>query len=249
LAFYLKVAGFVLVASLGAWLIQQVHAQGTRTVLDGVFTEAQAKRGEAAYTANCAKCHEGADVDGPTLEGTPFIDRWREDNLGILFTFLKTKMPADQPGSLSDSAYLDILTHLLKSNNYPGGAGELTTEALGGVLLVGKDGPQPLPTNALVQVVGCLTLNPAGAWTVASSSEPYRTPIADQITPEEKRNAGIRPPGSQTFRLQNLGEVFGFTPDAHNGHKVLAKGVLIRQAGNDRINVTALTEIAENCAP
>src|SRR6266516_8211618 len=29
-----------------------------KTVLDGVFSEAQAKRGEAAYAANCGLCHE-----------------------------------------------------------------------------------------------------------------------------------------------------------------------------------------------
>jgi mono/diheme cytochrome c family protein len=96
---HFKVAGFALVAVLGAWLIQRVHAQRSRTVLDGVFTDGQATRGEAAYAASCAECHEGADVDGPTLEGTPFIDRWREDNLDILFAFLKTKMPADSPAA------------------------------------------------------------------------------------------------------------------------------------------------------
>jgi hypothetical protein len=150
---------------------------------------------------------------------------------------------------LNDNAYLDILAYLLRMNNYSGGVGELTMDALGKVRLVGKDGPQPLPTNALVQIVGCLTQSPNGTWTVASSGEPYRTLVADQITRDEQRNAGIRPLGSQTFRLQNLGEVSGFTADSHKGHKVLAKGALIRQASDNRINVTAVTEIDVSCAP
>ena len=94
-------------------------AQLTRSVLDGVFTEAQVSRGEEAYSSNCSECHDGADVDGPPLEGTPFVDRWREDNLNVLFTFIKTSMPANKPGDLSDETYLDILAHLLKMNGYP----------------------------------------------------------------------------------------------------------------------------------
>jgi mono/diheme cytochrome c family protein len=35
----------------------------TRSVWDGVFTEAQAKLGEALYEQNCVSCH------GPALEG------------------------------------------------------------------------------------------------------------------------------------------------------------------------------------
>jgi len=32
-------------------------AQSVKTVLDGVYTEAQAARGEIAYNRNCAGCH------------------------------------------------------------------------------------------------------------------------------------------------------------------------------------------------
>src|SRR5690242_6722513 len=78
-----------------------------RTVLDGVYSDAQAKRGDAEYGMNCAKCHEGADVDGPPLTGDPFIDRWREDSLASLFTFIRTQMPRDTPGKLSEPVYRD----------------------------------------------------------------------------------------------------------------------------------------------
>jgi mono/diheme cytochrome c family protein len=34
-----------------------VLAQGPRSVWDGVYTEAQAKRGEALFGENCVTCH------------------------------------------------------------------------------------------------------------------------------------------------------------------------------------------------
>jgi hypothetical protein len=40
-----------------------LFGQGTRTVWDGVYNEAQAKRGEAIYVDACSNCH------GRTLEG------------------------------------------------------------------------------------------------------------------------------------------------------------------------------------
>lgn len=222
-------------------------AQSGHTVLDGAFTAAQAKRGEAEYAANCAECHEGADVDGPSLEGTPFIERWREDDLDVLFTYLKTRMPADKPGKLSDEVYIDVLAHLLQRNDYPAGATELTAEKLGATKLVGKDGPKPLPTNALVQVAGCLTAGVEGAWNATNATEPVRTLTADEITAQETAAAGRRPLGSQTYRLQRLNDVSGFVAESHKGQKVLAKGVLVRQGENVRINVTAIAPVAPNC--
>ncbi len=40
-----------------------VLAQASRSVWDGVYTDAQAKRGEALFAENCVTCH------GPALEG------------------------------------------------------------------------------------------------------------------------------------------------------------------------------------
>ena len=77
-------------------------AQAPTTVLDGVYTHAQAARGEAVYSSSCIGCHEGQDADGPELTGKALLDRWREDKLEPLFTFIKTSMPGNAPGSLDD---------------------------------------------------------------------------------------------------------------------------------------------------
>src|SRR5689334_3932227 len=101
---------------------QAMSMQATgKTILDGVYTTEQAARGEAAYNANCAKCHEGECPEGSPLGAPLFIERWREENLAFLFTFMKTRMPAKAEGSLADPVYLDILTFLLKKNEYPAG--------------------------------------------------------------------------------------------------------------------------------
>ncbi|HEX8812536.1 MAG TPA: cytochrome c, partial [Terracidiphilus sp.] len=106
------------------------QSQADRTVLDGVFTEAQAGRGEMQFAMNCAKCHEGADVDGPPLTGDPFIDRWREDTLEGLFSFIRTRMPRDNPAKLSEAVYRDILAFLLAANDYPAGKSELGADSI-----------------------------------------------------------------------------------------------------------------------
>ena len=219
-----------------------------RTVLDGVYTEAQAKRGEAQYGMNCAKCHEGADVDGPPLTGDPFIDRWREDSLATLYNFIRTQMPRDTPGKLTEPAYRDILSFLLAANEFPAGSAELTTSSLGGVELVGKDGPKPLPTNALVMVAGCLAPGEKDTWKLTNATRPARTRTADATTPEELKNSASRPLADQEFALQDLaGWRPGFAPATYRGHKVQVKGVLIRQANQNRIHVTSFESVAEKC--
>ena len=108
---------------------------------------------------------------------------------------------------------------------------------------MGKDGPKPLPSLTAVRVVGCLTSGPSDTWILTNGSEPVRSRSLNETTPEELQRSAAWPLGTQRFRLQNL-------PDraaATKGHKVQAKGVLIRQYMNDRINVTSLETVASTC--
>jgi S-disulfanyl-L-cysteine oxidoreductase SoxD len=215
------------------------------TVLDGVFTATQADRGDAVYNEKCATCHDGADVDGPPLTGAPFVDRWREDTLDGLFEFIKTRMPQTAPGSLPESAYLDIVAHLLHENDYPPGQHELTTDLVRSTLVVGPNGPQPLPSGALVRVVGCLTRNAAREWVIARAAEAARTRTGNEITPADITAAGSLAPGTETFALQNVGDD-GIALPAE-GHTVLVKGALTQRAGTGRIHVTAASSVAGTC--
>ncbi len=240
----------LLLATMWGVFPYAVRGQTHATVLGGVYMAAQATRGEAAFGSNCAKCHEGADVDGPPLTGDPFIDRWREDNLEALFDFMKTRMPQDEPGKLGAGSYIDILAYLLSRNSFPAGSQELTAGALGNTLLVGKGGPRPLPTNALVQVVGCFTPGSNNTWTLTNASEPARTRNADKIAPEELTASASTPMGTQAFGLQNLADLgASFNADANKSHKILAKGVLLRRSAGDRINVISIGSAAPACGP
>jgi mono/diheme cytochrome c family protein len=224
-------------------------AKSGKTVLDGVYSQAQAARGKELYENNCAECHEeGAAFDGPALIGAGFVDRWREDSLDTLFTYIRTSMPADEPGQLSEAVYRDVVAYLLQANGLPAGNQELTTDVIRTTLFTGRDGPKPLPTNTTVQVAGCFTPETENTATLSNSGDPRRAREATKITPDEIGRAGAIPPGARSFRLQNLGDLSAYKPDSFKGHQVLVKGVLIRGSENDRINVTALESIGAGCS-
>jgi cytochrome c5 len=242
--------GAVAAAVAGTLIAAIASAQGNaqKTVLDGVFTAAQADRGGIVYGAECAACHEGADVDGPPLTGAPFIDRWREDTLDGLFEFVKARMPQQAPGSLSDRAYLDILGHLLQENSFPAGPRELTLDALASTTFVGPDGPRPLPNGALVSVVGCLSQSPSREWTISRAGRASRAREGNEITPAETAAAAGTGPGTQTFALQNVGAGGTALPgNGAEGQKVVVKGALTQRAGGGRIHVTAAASVAGSC--
>jgi len=111
------------------------------TVLDGVFTSAQALRGGGLYNENCASCH-GQDFMGdemaPSIAGNDFIVFWTEVPVGSLFERIKVSMPADDPGRLSDEEYTDVLAYLLEASSYPSGESELPADkaALDQIMIV-----------------------------------------------------------------------------------------------------------------
>jgi Cytochrome C oxidase, cbb3-type, subunit III len=233
---------FVGAAAVLALSVCTALAQGTGTVLDGVYTTEQAARGQDAYRGDCVLCHEGVNQEGPDLKGTAFVDRWRGDDLDALFKKIRTDMPGNRPGSLAESTYVDVLAFLLSANGLPAGRKELTVDVIRSVQLVGTDGPKPLPSMTAVRVVGCLTSGPNDSLMLTQASEPVRSRSLNETTPEELQRSAAWPLGAQKFRLQNVPD-----PAVTKGHKVQAKGVLIRQYLNDRINVTSLESVASTC--
>jgi mono/diheme cytochrome c family protein len=222
----------------------------TGTVLDGVFTEAQAERGKQQYEMNCAECHEeGGAVDGPLLYGVGFIDRWREDSLDTLYTYIRKSMPEDSPGELSAPVYRDILSFMLDRSGIPAGNAELTDDAIRDTILVGPDGPKPVPTNTLVQVAGCFGPAPNDAWQLTAATAPQRAREQTKVSADEIKSAQSRASGKGEIRLQNLTDLAGFKAESFKGHRVLVKGVYIAGREGDRLNVTALEPIADSCKP
>ena len=210
----------------------------TRTVWDGAYTDAQAVRGEARYRMSCSGCHD----EGPR-RGEAFMRDWSGTDLSGLVARMKTSMPPGAPGSLPDADYVDIAAYMLRTNDFPAGRDELTSANLATVRVEGRNGPEPVPNFTLVRVVGCLRAGPGTDWTVTNGSEPARTRNPVASTGEELKGSESTALGNATFRVMNVYP----RPEAYTGHKVEAKGFLIRDPSGDRINATAVQSLAPRC--
>ncbi len=92
------------------------------------YTEEQAETGAEDYSASCASCH---GEDGSGGSDPPLADGALEGSFGTvweLFDYTSTEMPDDDPGSLDEETYVNIVAHLLALNDYPAGEEELEAD-------------------------------------------------------------------------------------------------------------------------
>lgn len=105
-----------------------LRAQAGRSTAEGVYTDAQAKRGEQVYAETCSACH-GSDLKGttvvPALIGPEFESFWKGQPLGDLFEKVSTTMPKSAPGSLKPEQSADAVAYLLSMLKAPAGTVEL----------------------------------------------------------------------------------------------------------------------------
>jgi mono/diheme cytochrome c family protein len=119
------------------------QAAAGKTVWDGVYADAQSKRGEEVSKTSCVSCHgdelAGGDL-APALKGDDFRGLWSGRTVAELFDKIQTTMPADQAGTLKPQQSADLVAYLFKINDYPAGAGELASEmpALQQIKITGK---------------------------------------------------------------------------------------------------------------
>ncbi len=103
-----------------------------KTVWDGVYTEPQAKRGEAIYAERCSSCH-APDLSGmdqaPPLLGPDFGADWNNLSINDLFERTRVSMPADNPGTLDPQQVAGVLAFVLQKNGFPPGQSDLPAEA------------------------------------------------------------------------------------------------------------------------
>jgi cytochrome c len=128
-------------AALG---IQDAAAQ-QRSVWSGVYTTAQAKRGETLYSGACRQCH-GARLNGaadadqppsPAIARTAFLRKWAGKPVAELFTFVFKQMPPDAPETLTDQQAIDVIAHMFAVSTMPAGDKELPADpaALAGIVI------------------------------------------------------------------------------------------------------------------
>ena len=129
------VVGAALVIGLisAGWISVPAGAQSGDSVLDGVFTEAQASRGEATFRRVCSACHDTGEFSGGRFRLT-----WVGQSAGDLFDTIATLMPEGDPGSLTPAQYAAVTAYLLRLNGYPAGEADLPTSlsALRGLEIV-----------------------------------------------------------------------------------------------------------------
>jgi mono/diheme cytochrome c family protein len=110
-------------ALAGSWSV--AAQQPARSQWSGIYSDAQAKRGEPMYTAECAFCH-GAELQGtfvaPPLTASALSSRWQNKTLADLFNYQQTQMPWTSPGGYGVQQNVDILAYILKKGGFPAGA-------------------------------------------------------------------------------------------------------------------------------
>jgi cytochrome c2 len=137
-----------------------------RTARDGVYTGAQATRGEAIFKDKCAACHgemlEG--LLGPPLAGDEFLKAWGSQPLSELVNKILKTMPQSDPGTVTRPQAIDLVAHMLQVGKFPAGQADL-----------------PEGDDALKLVV----LAPAGAAPAAALA-----PVASHAVPPPSANLG-----------------------------------------------------------
>jgi mono/diheme cytochrome c family protein len=117
----------VLAGAVTITLPEVTAAQQAKSVWDGVYTEQQAASGAITFSASCARCHSSepnGGEEGKRLAGDHFWQSFRESTVDALLDFVSRNMPNGAPGTLSASAYADVVAFILSRNGLPAGSTE-----------------------------------------------------------------------------------------------------------------------------
>ena len=224
--------------------------ESPKTVAAGVYTDAQATRGALSYQAECSGCHRSdmGGSTGPALIEQRFARVFAGKDLKTLFTKISTTMPRNAAGSLGEGVYLDIVAHVLRENGFPAGAQELTADGLENIqVLPGRPKPPPPVTDfSYVEVVGCLTSGPQDTWLLTRASAPViaTPPTSPATAPASTPAATVKPLGAETFHLL---DAMAYAPDAHKGHKMYVRGLLIKLPGEQRMTISSIDMVSPTC--
>lgn len=104
---------------------QGASQNGSRSTIQGVYGREQWMRGRDVFAMLCSNCHSTTKHTG-----AHFSKFWAGKRLSDLFGFLRERMPANEPGSLSAQEYVDVVAYLLQMNGMPAGNGELPADSV-----------------------------------------------------------------------------------------------------------------------
>ena len=120
-------SAILLAAGASCILARQGVAQqvpdSARSTLSGVYSEAQAVRGNTVFLGYCRSCHAPIEHTGAT-----FKRLWVGRTVMDMFEYVSQNMPTNDPGSLSAQDNADVVAYLLRLNAMPVGTSELPTD-------------------------------------------------------------------------------------------------------------------------
>jgi cytochrome c5 len=93
------------------------------TTTRGVYTAAQADRGEETYMNMCVGCHATGTYSTPV-----FREKWDRHLVSELYELVSETMPKQDPASLTPQEYAQLVAYLLEINDVPAGKTELPSE-------------------------------------------------------------------------------------------------------------------------
>jgi mono/diheme cytochrome c family protein len=104
------------------------YALQSRSVSDGVYSAAQATKGQELYKAQCTDCHGNAMEGGigPPLAGDGFLSNWSARAVAGLVDKTQKTMPFTAPGSLTREQATDLVAYILQVGKFPAGRTELS---------------------------------------------------------------------------------------------------------------------------
>jgi mono/diheme cytochrome c family protein len=102
--------------------VPEQESESRPNLVDGIYTVRQASRGQQTFQRICTTCHTISEFSGPG-----FMRSWEGKYVGNLLELIATRMPLDNPGSLSAADYAAIVAYILRENEFQPGDVELST--------------------------------------------------------------------------------------------------------------------------
>ena len=104
-------------------------------------------------------------------------------------------------------------------------------------LSVAAGAAQPM---AIMTTVACVEADERGAFHLVHATEPE--PISDRLPPEPEPNAVLG-----VHRIRLIGTLDEFGVARHVGRKVWARGLLIEDEAERRLNLVSITRLSSDC--
>ncbi len=90
----------------------------------GIFSAAQAERGESTFDEVCSQCHTTSE-----FRGASFQRNWGRRTVYSFFRTVRSTMPDDNPGGLDEQTYLDVTTYIMRMNGHEAGPSEMLPDS------------------------------------------------------------------------------------------------------------------------